>query len=521
MGGAVTVVGDGLDIVVDGGVDVFAPLAVVDAAGDDVPEMRNHAGGDKHLAVVVEIETPRIAETVGDNFEAILRRMIAPDAAVDVLAVNHRDLFGKRLALFEEFSAVGGFADRRAGREALAAIEPAIGPPVEAVERFMAVLDAPAGETNLDGGVSLVVAVLVRDEEEIRRRAEPETVEAHRDGRGKRDAFDEDLAGVEFPVAVGVFEDDDAAVAVVGEAGLAGFVVAIFRDPHAPAVVPAKGHRLGDHRFGGGEFRFEASGDGHFGGGLFAGEEGRLEALGLGEAPKDAVVGLAGVGLPALGHLEVVECAGVDDELMADGLSLALGDGPVAGDSAARADAELAIDAPRERVVGVFRMIEHGDVRLVGAALEFETDVDPDRALTGGAVVALAVAVDHGALHASAPRHADEEPAVFIFRDGEIDETLAPPFEIKQVAVATVAHGPRLRLGHDRLPGAVEEMVNSGPFDFAALRDDRLAGDAAPVAVVGVVEIVSAVDAREAPVDAGLVLVVIGAKFGEDALAVG
>ena len=385
----------------------------------------------------------------------------------------------------------------------------------------MAVLDAPAGETNLDGGVGLVVAVLVRDEEEVRRRAEPEAVETHRDGGGKRDALDEDLAGVEFPVAVGVFENDDAAVAVVSEAGLAGFVVAIFRDPHAPAVVPAKGHRLGDHGFGGGEFCFEAGGDGHFGGGLFAGEEGGPQALGLGEAPKDAVVVLAGVGLPALGHLEVVEFAGVDDELMADGLGLALGDRPVAGDGTARTHAHLAVDTPRERVVGVFRMIEHGDVRLVGPALEFEADVDPERALAGGPLVLLAVAVDDGALHAGAPGHADEEPAVFIFRDGNIDETLAFPFKIEKVTVTAVAHGPGLCLRHDRLAGGVEHMVEGGPFHRAAVLGEDFAGYAAPVAIGGIVEIVAAVDAREAPVDAGLVLVVAGAELGEHALPVG
>ena len=146
----------------------------------------------------------------------------------------------------------------------------------------MAVLDAPAGEANLDGGISLVVVVAVGDEEEIRRCTEPEAVEADGDCGGKRNAFEEDFARVEFPVAVGIFEDDDAAVTRVGEACPAVFEVAVFGDPEAPAVVPAKRHGLRDHRLGGGELRLEARGHGHFRGGLFAREEYRLLALGLG-----------------------------------------------------------------------------------------------------------------------------------------------------------------------------------------------------------------------------------------------
>jgi hypothetical protein len=175
-------------------------------------------------------------------------------------------------------------------------------------------------------------------------------------------------------------------------------VVAIFGDPQAAAVVPAEGHRLSEQGLGGGEFCLEAGRDGHLGGGLFAGEEGGGFALGLGEAPEHGVGALAGVGFPRIGEREIVEGAGVDDELVADDFGFALGDGPIAGDGAARADAHLAVDAPGERVAGIFRMIEHGDVGEVGAAIDFQADIDPEGALAGGAVVALAVAVDHAAL---------------------------------------------------------------------------------------------------------------------------
>ena len=38
---------------------------------------------DEGLAVVVEVEPPRVAGAVGEDFEHVPRRMIAPDAGVD------------------------------------------------------------------------------------------------------------------------------------------------------------------------------------------------------------------------------------------------------------------------------------------------------------------------------------------------------------------------------------------------------------------------------------------------------
>lgn len=140
--------------------------------------------------------------------------------------------------------------------------------------------------------------IFIGHEKQIGRGAEPEAIEAHGDGGGERNAFDEDFAGVEFSVAVSIFEDDDTTVTLVGKACLARFIVAIFGDPHPSAIVPAKRHGLCDQRFAGSEFRLEASRDGHLGRGLFAGEKDGLLALGFGEAPEDGIVGLSSVGLP-------------------------------------------------------------------------------------------------------------------------------------------------------------------------------------------------------------------------------
>ena len=81
---AVTMVGDGLNVAVDVRVEVPAALTLVDAAGNDVPEMRDHAGAHDQLTLGVVVDAPRVAEAVRHDLEAILGRMVAPDAAVDV-----------------------------------------------------------------------------------------------------------------------------------------------------------------------------------------------------------------------------------------------------------------------------------------------------------------------------------------------------------------------------------------------------------------------------------------------------
>jgi len=127
----------------------------------------------------------------------------------------------------------------------------------------VAVLDAPAGKADLNVRIGAVVVVAVGYEQQVGRRAEPQAVEAHRDGRGEGNALEEDLPGVEFTVPVGILENHDAAVARTGEAGLAVLVVAVFRDPHPAAVIPAERHRLRDHRLGGREFHLKSVGHRH------------------------------------------------------------------------------------------------------------------------------------------------------------------------------------------------------------------------------------------------------------------
>ena len=106
----------------------------------------------------------------------------------------------------------------------------------------------PVSRTSMSGHVGLVVVVAIRHEQQVGRRAEEQAVEADGDRRRKGDPFQEDLAAVGDAVVIGVLENQDAAVAVIREAGDPRLVVAVLRDPEPAAIVPAERHRLGDHR---------------------------------------------------------------------------------------------------------------------------------------------------------------------------------------------------------------------------------------------------------------------------------
>ena len=74
------------DITIDVGIEVATGLAMVYAAGNNLPQMRNYACGNKQLPFSIVVDSPRVTETVRDDLEYILCRVITPDTAVDSLA---------------------------------------------------------------------------------------------------------------------------------------------------------------------------------------------------------------------------------------------------------------------------------------------------------------------------------------------------------------------------------------------------------------------------------------------------
>ena len=67
------------------GVRVHVPAvhAFVARAGDDMKEVLDNAVGNKHLAVIIKRDAPRIGRSVRDDFKPVARRVEPPDAAID------------------------------------------------------------------------------------------------------------------------------------------------------------------------------------------------------------------------------------------------------------------------------------------------------------------------------------------------------------------------------------------------------------------------------------------------------
>ena len=210
----VTVVGDFGEFDVGVGVEVLPCLPDVATALDDVEEVGDDTGADEEVTVLVEVETPGVAGTVGIDFEFVPSGVVAPDGGVegDALIVGS-----------------AGFADFGVGEDAVAAVEPAVGTPGEAVEGFVGVLVAPAIEEDGGFGVREVVVVGVGVEEEVGSGADVNAAETDGESTGEVDFVGEDFAGVEGAVGVGVFEDEDAVEAFLAADG----VGVAFDDPEA------------------------------------------------------------------------------------------------------------------------------------------------------------------------------------------------------------------------------------------------------------------------------------------------
>lgn len=139
----------------------------------------------------------------------------------------------------------------------------------------MGILVAETVEENLRLTVGFVVAIFIRDKEEVGRSADPDAAEADFESADEIQAFGEDFAGLEFSVAIGVFEDDELIEPLPFR--LADGIGVGFRDPDTAAFVESHGDRLMDVGFTDDGFGFEAGGKIHL-------REGMLGGIGRGVA---------------------------------------------------------------------------------------------------------------------------------------------------------------------------------------------------------------------------------------------
>src|SRR5437667_2403993 len=150
--------------------------------------MRNDAGLDETLAVLIEIYAPGIAGAFPEDLENVFGGMIAPYAGIDTGAL----LVGR-----------AGFADVRVREHTMAAVEPAIRTPGEGAERFVGVLVSPAVEQNpgRPGGLRLV-PILNGNKHQIRRRPHPHAAETHFEAADQIQALHEHRPAIEFAVPI-------------------------------------------------------------------------------------------------------------------------------------------------------------------------------------------------------------------------------------------------------------------------------------------------------------------------------
>ena len=274
----VAVLGVPLGLVAVVGV-VLAALSQQACALDHVEEMGNDAHLRPQVAVLIEVDAPRIAAALGEDLEAVRHRMVAPHAGVHPLAIR----LGR-----------SRFADMRWAEHAVAAVEPAIGSPVEGVERLVRVGGVvPAIEQDLRvTGRLRCVAVGDRDEHQVRGGTDPEAAEAELHAGNQVHVFEEHRALVGLVVAVGVFEDEDAVFA--GEDVFAELlrsaigrrmadalgVTQAFSHPDAAAVIFAEGDGVADVGFGREDVHREAGGQRGLGGGVGSGQPGEEHLIG-------------------------------------------------------------------------------------------------------------------------------------------------------------------------------------------------------------------------------------------------
>ena len=115
------------------------------------------------MAVVIKPDAPLIAAPLREQFKPLLDGMVSPPAGVklDPLLIGRARL-----------------ANVGMSENAVAAIQPAVRPPNEAIQRLMAVVHPPAIEDDFRGTIGNVIAIAIRNKEQIRRRANPDASKA-------------------------------------------------------------------------------------------------------------------------------------------------------------------------------------------------------------------------------------------------------------------------------------------------------------------------------------------------------
>ncbi len=197
----------------------------------------------EQVAHRVEIQAPLIAAAVSEDFEFVPHGMIAPHASAQFLPLRIRG---------------AGLADQRVREHALAPIEPTVHAPRETVECLVRVLKAPPIEQHLRSTIGTIVTIAIGNEQQMRGGADPDAAETNFQAADQIQALDKRLLDFEPAIAIGVFQNNNAILALTFR--LFVRVTERFGHPDASAVVERHGDGLVDVGFCRDELGLEAVG---------------------------------------------------------------------------------------------------------------------------------------------------------------------------------------------------------------------------------------------------------------------
>ena len=98
----------------------------------------------------------------------------------------------------------------------MAAVQPAVRPPDETVQGFVAIVDPPAIQQHLRRPIRFVITVRIRDERQVGWRTDEDPSETDSESRGECQLVGERLLFVEDAITVCILQDLDSADLVTG-----------------------------------------------------------------------------------------------------------------------------------------------------------------------------------------------------------------------------------------------------------------------------------------------------------------
>jgi hypothetical protein len=204
---------------------------------DNMPEVADNRVDDKHLAVLIEIESPRIGHSVHHIFDGAMDGMVSPDTGIDLDALR---------------VARAWFADIAGRLNPVSSVEPTIGSPFETVgwrvtnDPFIESIEHDDRRT-----VGNVIPVSVGKEKKIWQADSPNPSVAHFNAGQFASIVPKDSSLIVFSIAILIFKNDNAIPLISVEATRSTTCPTIVLcHPKATSFIGGNRNRILDVGFG-------------------------------------------------------------------------------------------------------------------------------------------------------------------------------------------------------------------------------------------------------------------------------